>query len=95
MCSENLSSTKMEEYFQSETALSAFSGGFVFLDQASLVAQLVKESSCNARDLGLNLGSGRSLEKELAFYPSVFAWEISWTEEPGGLQSMSWTRLSD
>ena len=32
MCSENLSSTKMEEYFQSETALSDFFGGLVFLD---------------------------------------------------------------
>ena len=30
---------------------------------------------------------------------SILAWEIPWTEEPGGLQSMesqkSWTQLSD
>ena len=52
------------------------------------MAQLVKESTCNARDLGSNPGSGRPLEKELAFYSSMLAWEISWTEEPGGLQSM-------
>ena len=25
------------------------------------------------------------LEKEMATYSSILAWEISWTEEPGGL----------
>ena len=28
------------------------------------------------------------LEKEMAPHPSIFAWEIPWTEEPGGLQSI-------
>ena len=28
------------------------------------------------------------LEKEMAIHSSIFAWEIPWTEEPGGLQSM-------
>ena len=28
------------------------------------------------------------LEKELATHSSILAWEIPWTEEPGGLQSM-------
>ena len=28
-----------------------------------------------------------SLEKEMATHSSMFAWEIPWTEEPGGLQS--------
>ena len=27
------------------------------------------------------------LEKEMATHSSVLAWEIPWTEEPGGLQS--------
>ena len=35
------------------------------------------------------------LEKELATHSSMLEWEIPWTEEPGGLQSMSWTRLND
>ena len=39
------------------------------------------------------------LEKELATHSSVLAWEIPWTEEPRGLQSMesqdSQTRLSN
>ena len=29
-----------------------------------------------------------SLEKETATHFSILAWEIPWTEEPGGLQSM-------
>ena len=28
------------------------------------------------------------MEKEMATYSSILAWRISWTEEPGGLQSM-------
>ena len=31
--------------------------------------------------------SGRSLEKETATHASILAWEIPWTEEPGGLYS--------
>ena len=33
-------------------------------------------------------GRGDPLEKEMAIHSSIFAWEISWTEEPGGLQFM-------
>jgi len=28
------------------------------------------------------------LEKEIGTHSSILAWEIPWTEEPGGLQSM-------
>ena len=28
------------------------------------------------------------LEKEMATFSSILAWEIPWTEEPGGLHSM-------
>ena len=31
---------------------------------------------------------GDPLEKEMATHSSILAWEIPWTEEPGGLQSM-------
>ena len=27
---------------------------------------------------------GRSLEKEMATHSSILAWEIPWTEKPGG-----------
>ena len=36
---------------------------------------------------------GRSLEKEMAIYSSILAWEIPWTEEPGRLQSMASQRV--
>ena len=35
----------------------------------------------------------RSLEKEMATHSSILAWEISQTEEPGGLQSMGLKRV--
>ena len=34
------------------------------------------------------LGQEDPLEKELATHSSILAWEIPWTEEPGGLQPM-------
>ena len=34
------------------------------------------------------LGLEDPLESEMATHSSILAWEISWTEEPGGLQSM-------
>ena len=35
-----------------------------------------------------SLGGEDPLEKEMATHSSILAWEIPWTEEPGGLQSM-------
>ena len=35
-----------------------------------------------------SLGWKDSLEKEMATYFSILAWEIPWTEEPDRLQSM-------
>ena len=46
-----------------------------------------------------SLGQEDPLEKEAATHSSILAWEIPWTKQPGGLQSMvlhkSWTKLSD
>ena len=39
-------------------------------------------------DMGLFLGQEGPWEKEIATHSSILAWEIPWTEEPGGLQSM-------
>ena len=36
----------------------------------------------------LFLGREDALEKEMATHTSILAWEIPWTEKPGGLQSM-------
>ena len=35
-----------------------------------------------------SLGQEDPLEKEMETLSSILAWEIPWTEEPGGLQSM-------
>ena len=35
-----------------------------------------------------SLGLEDPLENEMATHSSILAWEISWTEEPGRLQSM-------
>ena len=35
------------------------------------------------------LGGEDPLEKEMAAHSSILAWEILWTEEPGGIQSVS------
>ena len=35
-----------------------------------------------------SLGREDTLEKEMATHSSILAWEIPWTEEPGGLQSV-------
>ena len=37
--------------------------------------------------------SGRSLEKEMATHSNILAWEIPWTEKPGGLQPMASQRV--
>ena len=33
------------------------------------------------------------MEKEMATHSSILDWRISWTEEPGGLQSMRLQRV--
>ena len=33
------------------------------------------------------------LEEEVATHPSIPAWRITWTEEPGGLRSIRWQRV--
>ena len=47
-----------------------------------------KGSACNAGDPGSIPGWEDPLEKEMATHSSILAWEIPWTEEPGGLQFM-------
>ena len=39
------------------------------------------------------LGQQDPLEKEVATHSTILAWRISWTEEPGGLQSMGSQRI--
>ena len=59
----------------------------------------IKNSPASAGEVGSIPESGRSLGKEMATHSSILAWEIPWTEEHGGLQSMgsqkSQTQLSN
>ena len=49
---------------------------------------MVKNMPANARDVDSSLGQKDPLEKEMATHSSILAWEIPWTERPGGLQPM-------
>ena len=40
-----------------------------------------------------SLGQKDPLEKEMATRSSILAWEIPWTEEPGGLQCLGLQRI--
>ena len=43
-----------------------------------------RESACNAGDAGSIPGSARSPGEEMETHSDIPAWEIPWTEEPGG-----------
>ena len=40
-----------------------------------------------------SLGQEDPLEKEMATHSGILAWEIPWTEEPGGLKSVGSQRI--
>ena len=53
-----------------------------------------KESVCNAQETWVwFLGGEDLLEKGMTTHSSILAWRISWTEEPGGLQSRGVQRV--
>ena len=53
----------------------------------SLVAKWLKTPPANLGDMD-SLSQEESLQKKMATNSSILACKISWTEEPGGLQSM-------
>ena len=55
---------------------------------ASLVAQLVKNPPAVQKTWVPFLSWEDTLEKETASHSSILAWEIPWTDDPGGLQSL-------
>ena len=60
---------------------------------ASLVAQSVKNLPAVQETRVQSLGWEDPLEKEMANHSSILAWKISWTVEPGELQSMGSQRV--
>ena len=61
--------------------------------RASLVAQAVKNLPAVQETRVRSLAREDPLEKEMATHSSILSWKISWTEEPGGLQSMGSQRV--
>ena len=57
------------------------------------MAQTVKNLPTMQDTRVQSLGWEDPLEKGMATYSSFLAWKISWTEEPGGLQSMGSRRV--
>ena len=54
---------------------------------------MVKNPPINAGDMGSSPTSGRYPGEGTITYSRILAWEIPWTEEPGGLQSMGLHRV--
>ena len=61
--------------------------------RASLVAQRLKRLPAMRETRVCSLGQEDPLEKEMATHSSILAWRISWTEEPGRLQSTGSQRV--
>ena len=58
-----------------------------------MVAQMVKKLPAMQETQVPSLGGEDPLEKEMATHSNILAWRISWTEEPGRLQSMGLQRV--
>ena len=63
------------------------------MTQGRLVAPMVKNLSAMQETRVQSGGWKDPLGEEMATHSSILAWEISWTEEPGGLQSMGLQRI--
>ena len=59
----------------------------------SLVAQMVKNLPAMWETWVQVLGQEDPLEEGIETHPSILAWRIPWTEEPGGLQTMGSHRV--
>ena len=61
--------------------------------RAFLMVQMVKNQPAVQETQVRSLDAEDLLEKEIAAHSSILAWRISWTEEPGRLQSMGLQRV--
>ena len=61
--------------------------------QVELVVKNLPANSGDKKDAGLIPGSEDPLEKKMATHPSIFAWRIPCTEEPGQPQSIGSQRV--
>ena len=58
-----------------------------------LGGSVVKNMPAKQETQVLSLGQKYPLEKEMETHSNILAWEIPWTEEPGGLQSTGSQRV--
>ena len=56
------------------------------------MAKMVKSVLAMQETQVQSMGRKDPLEKGVATHSSIFAWRITWTEEPGGLQSLGLQR---
>ena len=61
--------------------------------RASLMAQMVKHLPAIQETRVQSLGWEDPQEKGMATYSSILAWEVPWTEEPCGIQSVGLQRV--
>ena len=59
----------------------------------NMVAQRVTHLPTMQETWSQSLGQEDLLEKEMAIHSSTLAWEIPWTEDTGGLQSLGLQEL--
>ena len=59
----------------------------------SLVAQLLKNPPAMQKTQVPSMGQEDPLEKEMASHSGILAWEIPWSGERGGLQSLGLQRV--
>ena len=57
------------------------------------MAQIVENPPAVQETWVRSLGQEDPLEEGMAAHPSILAWRIPWTEEPGRLQSMGSQRV--
>ena len=55
---------------------------------SACLAQTIKNMHAMWETWVWSLSQEDPLEKRMGTHSSILAWEISWTEEPGGLQPM-------
>ena len=73
--------------------IAKFSLRYISQDWTSLVAQLVRNLPVMWETWAQPLGQEEPLEKGMATHSIILVWRISWTEAPGGLQSMGSQRV--
>ena len=61
----------------------------LYIEHWLIIAQMVRNLAAMQEIWVQSLGQEDPLEKEMATHSSLLAWEIPWTEEPGGLQQPS------